>query len=178
MIILQDTREQRPFTFERFDDVMVQVEGLPVGDYSIPGFTDRVGIERKELNDLIGCFTSERDRFERELSKARHFELFAVVVESELSDLAAGNYRSEMNPVSAVQSMTAFFVRYGKPFLFCKDRRGAEYMTYSLLAKYVRELEKRYQHMTKNCFSEQEAEKHLLGLQDKRSRKKSNVKRA
>jgi ERCC4-type nuclease len=178
MIILQDTREQRPFTFERFDDVMVQAEGLPVGDYSIPGFTDRVGIERKELNDLIGCFTSERERFERELSKARHFELFCIVVESELSDLADGNYRSEMNPASAIQSMVAFMVRYRVPFLFCKDRRGAEYMTYSLLTKYARELEKRYQHMTKHCFSEAEAEKQLIGLQGKMQGKKSNVKRA
>lgn len=178
MIILQDTREQRPFTFERFNDVMVQAEGLPVGDYSLPGFTDRVAVERKELNDLVGCFCSGRERFEKELSKARHFELFAVVVESELSDLAAGNYKSDMNPASAVQSMIAFFVRYGTPFLFCKDRRGAEYTTHSLLAKYVRELEIRYQYMNKHCYSEEEAEKYLLGIQKKMQAKKANVKRA
>jgi len=178
MIIIQDSREQKPFLFERWDEVMVQVDGLPVGDYSLPGFQDRVAIERKELNDLVGCFTSGRDRFERELLKARHYDLFAVVVESEISDLAGGNYRSDMNPVAAVQTMIAFTVRYKVPFMFCKDRRGAEYVTYSLLQKYIHELEERYRRMTKNCFSVDQATQEITRKQKRLDGKRVQVDRA
>lgn len=60
-------------------------EALPAGDYSLPGFEDRVAIERKSVDNLIGCLmNSDRSRFERELQRASHYDLFAVVVESTL----------------------------------------------------------------------------------------------
>jgi DNA excision repair protein ERCC-4 len=69
--ILIDTREQLPFTFTAYD-VAPEPAALPVGDYSLPGFQDRASIERKSLEDLIGCLMgSNRERFERELYKAR-----------------------------------------------------------------------------------------------------------
>ena len=99
MRILIDTRERRPFVFTRFPDVEVETIALPCGDYSLPGFEDRAAIERKELNDLVGCLKGkDRERFERELSKAQHYELFAVVVEASLDDPSKGIYRSEMKP--------------------------------------------------------------------------------
>jgi ERCC4-type nuclease len=77
--ILIDTREQAPFTFERFHAHTERLT-LPTGDYSLPGFTDRIEIERKELNDLIACLMNDnRERFERELARAQHYELFCVV---------------------------------------------------------------------------------------------------
>jgi len=69
------------------------------GDYSLPGFEDRAAIERKSLNDLIGCLMgSNRQRFERELARGRHYDLFAVVVEASLADVSQGRYRSDMKP--------------------------------------------------------------------------------
>ncbi len=145
MILLVDSREQAPFTFERWPDLQIQTAALPAGDYSLPGFEDRAAVERKELNDLVSCFMGDnRTRFEKELARARRYELFTVVIEAGLEDLAKGNYRSNMKPQSALQTVTAFFVRYSIPFLFCGNRRGAEYMTHSLLSKYVYEIEKRY----------------------------------
>jgi len=144
MIILCDSREQKPFTFKRWE-IEVQRGKLDVGDYSMPGFEHRAAIERKEINDLVGCLQGEnRDRFERELSWARACDLFVVVIEGSVSDLARGNYRSNMQPESALQSVAAFFTRYRIPFLFADSRSGAEYWTYSLLAKHLREIEKTY----------------------------------
>ncbi len=123
---------------------------LPTGDYSLPGFEDRAAIERKSIDDLVGCLKSDnRDRFERELARARHYELFAVVVEATLEDVSKGRYRSEMKPHAALQSIFAFQVRYQVPFLFCGSRAGAEYTTYSLLTKYLQEIGKRYQKAVK-----------------------------
>jgi DNA excision repair protein ERCC-4 len=143
MRIKIDTREQQPFTFTRYD-VDPETATLPVGDYSLPGFEDRAAIERKSLNDLIGCLMGkDRERFERELARGRHYELFVVVVEASLADVSQGRYRSDMKPQAALQSIITFQVRYRTPFMWAGNRAGAEYMTYSLLAKFLREIGER-----------------------------------
>jgi ERCC4-type nuclease len=151
MRILIDTREQLPFSFTRFPGVETERATLPAGDYSLPGFEDRIAIERKELNDLIACLMNgNRDRFERELSKLRFFDLAAVVVESSLDDVSKGRYRSEMKAHAALQSIFAFQVRYRVPFIWAGNRAGAEYVTYSLLEKYMAEIEKQYHQAAKS----------------------------
>ena len=149
IILLKDTREQTPYTFERWN-IKTQETGLPTGDYSLLGFESQIAIERKTLDDLINCLMGgNRERFEKELSRARSFELFAVVVEANLSDIANGQYQSNLKPHAALQSLAAFYVRYHIPFLFCGNRAGAEYQTYSLLQKYIQELEKRFKQSQK-----------------------------
>ena len=148
--IICDTREQKPYTFPDLD-CTTERGTLPVGDYSLPGFEEQVAIERKSLDDLIGCLTRDRGRFERELQRARHYELFAVVVEGSLGDVEEHKYRSQMHPVSAIQSIIAFTVRYGTNFIFAGDRRSGEYITHSLLSKYLEEIEKRYRQAKKSA---------------------------
>ena len=94
----------------------------------------------------------DRDRFETELFRARSYELFTVVIEVGLQDVAQGCYSSKMKPKSALQSATAFWVRYGTLFMFCGTRAGAEYMTDSLLSKHLYEIEKRYQAARKSNY--------------------------
>ena len=149
MRILIDSREQRPFTFANYE-VKPEVVALPVGDYSLPGFQDRVSIERKSLEDLIACLMGDnRDRFERELAKARHFDFFAVVVEAPLSAVSRGQYRSEMKVQAALQSILTFQVRYGVAFVWAWNRAGAEYIVHGLLSKYLREIGERFKVATK-----------------------------
>jgi ERCC4-type nuclease len=144
MKIIIDTREQLPYAFQGYE-VKIETANLPVGDYSLPGFEDRAAIERKTLNDLVGCLMGkDRTRFERELTKGRAYDLFAVVVEAALSDVSQGKYKSDMKPHAAVQSIIAFQVRYGVSFVWAGNRSGAEYYTYWLLSKYIREIGERY----------------------------------
>jgi len=138
-----------PYLFRGFD-VETEVVALPVGDYSLPGFTDKVAIERKELNDLISCLMNgNRDRFERELAKTRHFDLFAVVVQAPLSAVSRGQYRSEMKVQAALQSILTFQVRYRVAFVWAGNRAGAEYVVHGLLSKYLREIGGRFKMVTK-----------------------------
>ena len=149
MRILIDSREQAPFIFASYE-VKPEVVALPVGDYSLPGFTDKVAIERKELNDLISCLMNgNRDRFERELAKARHFDLFAVVVQAPLSAVSRGQYRSEMKVQAALQSILTFQVRYRVAFVWAGNRADAEYIVHGLLSKYLREIGERFKMATK-----------------------------
>ncbi len=133
-----DSREQKPYHFENSEVGM-----LKIGDYSICGLENHISIERKELNDLIGCLTTGRERFEKELFKGRSLDYFALVIEGSLSDLANGNYRSQMGVKSAIQSLMAFSVRYGLPIFFCENRQFGQRITESLLEKYAREIERK-----------------------------------
>jgi DNA excision repair protein ERCC-4 len=150
MRILIDTREQKPFDFSAFPGATTESVVLPCGDYSLKGFEDRAAIERKSLDDLISCLMgSNRDRFERELARARRYELFCVVVEASLDDLAHGRYQSQMKAHSAAQSLFTFMVRYQVSIIWADNRSRAEYVTYSLLEKYLREIEQRFKQATK-----------------------------
>ena len=70
--VLVDTREQTPF---RFNGWAVERRGLVTGDYSIDGLSEYVAIERKTIQDLVGCVGSCRDRFKRELHRLQGYPL-------------------------------------------------------------------------------------------------------
>lgn len=146
MRILVDTREQAPFRFEgkHYAGVELEPATLQSGDYSLAGLADRIAVERKSLDDLAQCLGRERERFERELQRARGHDFFAVVIEGSWQDLAHGNYRSGLNAHSACQSVMAFMARYGHSFFFAGNRGGAEYATYSLLRQYFEVARKRW----------------------------------
>ena len=117
---------------------------LGTGDYFLAGLTDKVAVERKELADLVACLGRERERFEREMQRAAALDAFAVVVEASWQDLAAGNYRSRLNPHAACQSVLAFAGRYRVPFLFAGSRAAAEYMAWGFLRQYLEGARKRW----------------------------------
>lgn len=139
MLIIVDSREQAPFAFEgkAYEGSEVRQGKLQTGDYSLAGLEDLIAVERKSLPDLVGCLTGGRERFERELQRARGLEAFCVVVESPWEALARGEYRSRMNPHAACQSVLAFTARYGIPFLFCGSRPAAEYCAYGFLRQFL-----------------------------------------
>ena len=145
MRIVVDTREQKPYQFE----TPSQVGTLKCGDYSIYGLEDYVSIERKELNDLISCLTTGRDRFEKVLHKGRALDYFALVVEASLSDLVSGRFRSQASPKSMVQSLVAFSVKYRLPIFFAESREYGQRLTASLLEKYSKEVQRRYEALSK-----------------------------
>ena len=142
MKIIIDSREQWPFPFEDFP-CSVEVGSLPTGDYSLAGLESMIAIERKSLSDLLGCLTTGRERFTRELERGRGMSFFAVIVESPLSDLRAGQYRSRMNPRAAVASVLSLSIRNRCPFYFCADRDEAEAVTYDLLRLFLEGTQKR-----------------------------------
>ncbi|MDR1685025.1 MAG: hypothetical protein LBR82_01045 [Desulfovibrio sp.] len=151
MKIVVDSREQRPFTFahERYGDVEVAPGTLQTGDYSLVGLADKISVERKGLDDLVGCLCKERERFEKELQRAVGLDAFCVVIEASWGELASGRFKSKMNAHSACQSVTSFMVRYKIPFVFAGSRQGAEYITWSILHQYLEGTTKRLKSIIK-----------------------------
>lgn len=136
--IVCDSREQCPFTFADFPAV-VEVGTLEAGDYSLSGFERRVAVERKSLQDLIACLSSERERFARELARLRGFDAAAVVVEQQQTALRLGHYRSKMDAAAAWQSCLALSMRFRLPFWFCDSRTDAEQVTFDILRHFARD---------------------------------------
>ena len=138
--IIIDTREQDPLEF----NLPSERGTLTTGDYSVKGLERFVAIERKSPDDLVGCLKDgQRERFEKELSRGRGLDYFALVIECELAALAKGAYVSAMTPKSVIQSILAFSVRYRLPIFFCPDRKHAARIVESLLTKYAAEIRKR-----------------------------------
>lgn len=138
-IILIDTREPDPHPWEGYLSCETVRGTLESGDFSIPGCGEWICVERKTMNDLIGCLTGSRDRFTRELQRAARIRDFVVVCEGSYADLWTGKYRSQMNPRAAWESVIALQQRYGIPFLMAGSQEIAARLTESILLRWWRE---------------------------------------
>ena len=135
LTVLRDTQEKRPLVFS--DCVKVRIESLKTGDYTLEGFRDRVTVERKSLDDLVGCCTHERSRFVRELERMKPsrggFWVSAVVIESGLPELLRHDYKSKTHPNSVLGSVNRWQARYRVPFVWAGSRFCAGFAVLSIL---------------------------------------------
>lgn len=79
VIAIIDSREQTPLDLEPLTTI---TSTLPTGDYSIRGLEHVVAIERKSLDDLVGCVGRDRERFDREVQRLLAFPVRILVIES------------------------------------------------------------------------------------------------
>jgi len=132
--IVVDTREQTPFDFG--PDVPIVAKGLDTGDYSILGLEDLVCLERKSLDDFLGCVGRHRERFERELHRMRSFRCKAVIIETTRARLTAGNWRGKITPGQALGSIAGWRVRHGIEFIYAGTAAHGADEALRLLTKY------------------------------------------
>jgi len=115
-VIVVDSREQAPLLFTRLPSVRGTLRS---GDYSALGIEEHCAIERKSVADLISCFVdSNRDRFENELHRLRGFHFRRLLIVGTRGEIERGEYRSHLNPKAALNTLSAFEVRYGVPVVF------------------------------------------------------------
>jgi len=135
MCIIVDSREQSTKRSERrYADFGVpwKRDKLDFGDYSatftmpdgsVYELRNSVVIERKmSLDELCGCYTHDRPRFEREFERAKGSAARTyLLVEGASWEMAYnGKYRSKMKPQALVASMMAWMARYDCQILMCK----------------------------------------------------------
>jgi DNA excision repair protein ERCC-4 len=136
-VVLVDTREQAPLTFS--DAVDVEVCSLETGDYSVKGYTAEVRIERKSKADLVACVGPERERFMEQMQRLAGYQIRALVVEASWEELAAGAYRSNMNPKSVTGTLLALVVDRGIPVLLVGSAREAAEAVERMLVRVARD---------------------------------------
>jgi ERCC4-type nuclease len=132
MRIIVDTREQRPWSFEAFDDVELEVATLRTGDYSLAGHEAAVSIERKSADDLVNTLIHGRERFERELERMLEFRHRAIIVEAGVDDILAHRYTSRTHPNSVLGMAASIQVRYEIPVVWGGSRAATEAYAYRL----------------------------------------------
>ena len=100
---------------------------LETGDYSVmlgeTSFEDEVVVERKaNLDEIAGNFTTGRERFEREFTraKANGIKVFLIIEGAGWSDVLLGNYRSNLKPQSFLAALLSWQVRFNITILFCR----------------------------------------------------------
>lgn len=140
MKILIDTREQpTDKAKKRYESFGVPYERrkLEYGDYTYTAqkpdgswiFPDSeavnplLAIERKmHLDELAGCFTHDRGRFEREFERAKEHDarIILLIEDANWENLLNGRYRSKFNANAFIASICAWTARYDIVLIFCK----------------------------------------------------------
>lgn len=144
MIIIVDTREQRPYTFSCITPPpAMEFATLGAGDYSLKGFESQITIERKSLIDAYGTFGRGRQRFQRELERMISFRFAAVIIEADWDTIVRQPpARSKLEPKTVVASIAAWSQRFGVHFWTCPNREFAERYTFRLLERFWKDREK------------------------------------
>jgi DNA excision repair protein ERCC-4 len=144
-VILIDSREQWPLVFSREQTRVCKID---TGDYSIegpdgtsfaPGNPHAISLERKSLGDLATTMGAGRDRFEREMERARSLEYFGLIIEGDPKDIPDHKYASLMDPNALFHGIAAMSIRYNVKVWFAHDHHMASYFTRTILKMYVRE---------------------------------------
>lgn len=133
VVILVDTREQRPWVFSA--RVASKRATVPTGaDYTIEGFEAEIGIERKSLDDFIGSVCQGKVRFAASLRALATRRWQMLLIEAPLSALLAGWYRSRAKP-SAMLGVVASIMSNGIHIVFADDANAAAQLAERWLLK-------------------------------------------
>ena len=121
-VAIVDTREQNPLSFRRFKGWFAKIEhrALRLGDYSVAGMEDICAVERKDLADLIGSFTSNRGVFVNRLRRMSELPHGLLVVTSSLTEIKSEYPYRAANPNRITQSLIAVLTGLRLPFI-CTD---------------------------------------------------------
>ena len=139
MRIIQDSRENTPWHFRGIE---VMIEKLDVGDYSLSGWEHAIAIERKSVMDLFGTLGKGRDRFVRELERARKHEFFAIIIEGSFRDIRDKTFtnseRTQMRGDVVLKILVTLQFKYGIHVYFANDKHEAVGLAKSLLTGFHR----------------------------------------
>lgn len=136
-----DTREQQPFAFSA-PGVRTIRRALATGDYSVEGLEERVAVERKTLDDLVGSLIRSRERFLREVRRLEAIEARCIAVEASWNDIAERRYTGGIHPRAVFGAVLSLIVDHGVPVYFLSNRQIACRFTEDFLLRFHRKATK------------------------------------
>ncbi len=137
--IICDTKEQQPFTFEPYSDVIVYRDKLDAGDYTIvgqdmPGDDHSVIIERKKsCSELLTNLGSKWEQFKAEAEKLQKYSFKQIVVHEpsnfeHLYDMEL----TRLSPGFVYKQLSILATDYGVHTIFLSSKQAAENYVYRL----------------------------------------------
>lgn len=157
IIILVDSREKsNKHLLDYWDKhgIKYEITALPAGDYSfaldaIPEldfphktwYYNDIVIERKNsLEELSGCFSQTRERFNDEWSRCHARRKYLLIEDGTYKDLIAGNYKTKYNSKSFLGSLHSFNAKYDLEIVFMPDKNQSPIFILATLQYYMRYL--------------------------------------
>lgn len=148
LTIIIDSREQENQHLVNYFDskkIPYKVRKIDTGDYSAM-IDDRTleyqcVVEKKNsLDEIVGNFTANRERFEREFlrAKANGIKVFLIIENASWDDVFLGNYRSKFPPKSLLASLLSWQVRFNVTIIFCESQNTGK-LIHGILWYYARE---------------------------------------
>lgn len=101
-------------------------------------------VERKmDLDELAGCFTRGRRRFQREFERAQEHgsRIYLVCENANWENLLNGKYKSRMVPAAFSASVMAWMIRYNMNIIFCKEETSGRIIKEILYRDFKERLE-------------------------------------
>lgn len=135
IVVVVDTREQVPYTFDS-ERIQIVRRALLAGDYALDGHERAAVVERKSIEDYVGTVVRARARFARELKLLAAYERACVVVEASLDDIVAHRYRADVHPNAVLGATWSIIVDHRVPVYFCSDRQLARRFVEGFLLRY------------------------------------------
>ena len=130
MIIIEDSREQKPLTFRSKHIDYVMKSKLEYGDYAAVmknGEKIPVVFERKSLADLFGTLGKGHTRFKKELERAQSDDVMIVIlIEASYVDVVKGYHRSKMKGHVVMDILCTYMVKHAVPFICTGSRRDSQ----------------------------------------------------
>lgn len=139
--LLCDTREPWWHPWQKWlpSHVTLERATLDTGDLALAGLPDAAVVERKTVSDFLGCLTTSRKRFERELARSRHVGQFVVIVEGTLWDCL--DNRGGLSEASLLGTVAAWSRRFC-PIIFAGTERHAAELAWRYLAGQISEAQR------------------------------------
>lgn len=149
--VVVDTREKAPYAFTGFKAkggrplfVPTVRKTLKTADYSIVGCEHELGIEKKDLSDLLNCIGTDRARFEREHERmaecVRAGGFYMVLIEAGLTEaIEVLELERKLTAESLIGTAAAWQVRYRTPWVWAGGRRAAELVALKTIQSFWKE---------------------------------------
>jgi ERCC4-type nuclease len=148
MIVVCDTREQKNqhiLDWFKLNKIPYIIRKLDTADYTVefknnPELNGIVLVERKNsLDEIIGNFTTNRERFINEFERLKDEDICHIVIEgSTWTQVINGTYRSKLPSNSLVANLMTWTHRYNVGLWLVK-KSESPYVIYNLLKYGVRE---------------------------------------
>lgn len=149
MIILRDTREKQPWSFDWYDDVKeIRVCTLKTADYTMAGYEDIISVERKRsTGELAINFGTKRRQFVAELERMQSIKYRYIVCEFPIERLSEFPRNSgipekdwkklRMNGGYIRKTIRDFSTDYNVTFLFCSSPFEAQDEVYKIFQNVI-----------------------------------------
>lgn len=143
MIVLRDTREKQPWTFEWYPDCEIKVATVKVGDYTLEEYEHILAVERKRsTGELAMNFGRKKKQFIAELERMQYVKFRYVVCEfpkerlDEFPKNSGIPYKDwkylRINGGYIRKCIEDFSEKYNVTFLFCQNPYVAQDEVYNL----------------------------------------------